>query len=215
MIKKQVIEITKSKNKIKGFIGSIGDDLPSLVPLFFALMIFFASLAFAFSTINTRNATINTYVDSLTIAKSALSDASFSGINEFKATQNGIVTMSNYIYGIVYISKNNSFNFETELKTNFKDLFVKECDDNSFKISSESNIYLDKHGGLSNFINCNSQIDKTYVAGSSSAIQKLTQNSDNSLYDEIVNRKYYYYMYPITVLTPKGYMIFYMFILVW
>ncbi|PIU22589.1 MAG: hypothetical protein COT14_00330, partial [Candidatus Diapherotrites archaeon CG08_land_8_20_14_0_20_30_16] len=81
----------KVKKSSRGFIGSIGDDLPSLIPLFFALMIFFTALAFAFTTINEKNATINTYLDSLTIAKTALSDGSFASLSEFQNTGKNIV----------------------------------------------------------------------------------------------------------------------------
>jgi len=205
----------KIKNKLnqskKGFIGSIGDDLPSLVPLFFALMIFFAALAFAFTTINNRNAVINTYIDSLTIAKSALSDASFSTLAEFKSTQSNIVTMSNYIYGIVYIPDDATFNFENDLQNNFENVFVQDCDDNAFKISEGK--YINKLGNLQQSGSCIADLNTSYLAGSSSAMQKLT--SGDSLYNEIIHRQYYYYIYPVTVLTPKGYMILYMFILVW
>ena len=38
----------------RGFIGSIGDDIPSLIPLTFALVIFFAAFAFAFNAFDQK-----------------------------------------------------------------------------------------------------------------------------------------------------------------
>ncbi|MFH1224840.1 MAG: hypothetical protein V1676_03475 [Candidatus Diapherotrites archaeon] len=39
----------------RGFIGPIGDDLPSLIPLLFALVVFFSTFAFAFGVFEARD----------------------------------------------------------------------------------------------------------------------------------------------------------------
>lgn len=39
----------------RGFIGPIGDDLPSLIPLLFALVVFFSTFAFAFGVFEARS----------------------------------------------------------------------------------------------------------------------------------------------------------------
>ena len=91
----------------KGFIGSIGDDLPSLIPLFFALMIFFAGLAFVFTNINDKNTQMNAYLDSLTIAKSALGKSSFSSHEDFMNTSKDLIVLSNYMFGLISPSNEN------------------------------------------------------------------------------------------------------------
>ena len=74
----------KLKNE-KGFLGPIGDDLPSLIPLIFALMIFFASFSFTFNIFDKRN---EYFENSLTVLKisSTLGNAAgsyISSIDEF------------------------------------------------------------------------------------------------------------------------------------
>ncbi len=39
----------------KGFIGPIGDDLPSLIPILFGLLIFFSSFSSTFSSFDSKN----------------------------------------------------------------------------------------------------------------------------------------------------------------
>ncbi len=217
MISKNINAVNKKsnyQNKGKGFIGSIGDDLPSLIPLFFALMIFFASLAFAFTTINERNVLINTYIDSLTIAKTALSDGSFASLDEFRATQNNIVTMSNYIYGLIYLptdaASQKNFNFEENLKGNIKDSFVGICANGD--IALNSNLGINTTGGTST--PCDIVENGRFYVASSSVEEKLNDASVNLL-DSIKNRKYFYYLYPITLLTPNGYQVVYLLVMVW
>ncbi len=43
----------------RGFLGPIGDDLPSLIPLVFALIIFFSVFTQTFNTFDRRNAVFN------------------------------------------------------------------------------------------------------------------------------------------------------------
>ena len=50
----------------KGFLGPIGDDLPSLIPLIFALIIFFTVFSQTFSTFDERN---TMFRDSLTVVR--------------------------------------------------------------------------------------------------------------------------------------------------
>ena len=40
---------------VKGFLGPIGDDVPSLIPLIFALLLFFASFSFALNEFGKQN----------------------------------------------------------------------------------------------------------------------------------------------------------------
>ena len=201
----------KVKKSSRGFIGSIGDDLPSLIPLFFALMIFFTALAFAFTTINEKNATINTYLDSLTIAKTALSDGSFASLSEFQNTGKNIVTMSNYLYGLVYIPKNNpSFDFEELLEGDIKNAFIQACKKGNIKFSDNTILTTESAKNT----NCDDDDDSYFLLSSSNVKEKLNQGGYDLL-EDLKHRNYFYYLYPVTLLTPIGYNIVYLLVLVW
>ena len=58
-----------AKNIKKGFIGPIGDDLPSLVAVLLALGIFFSSLSFTFNAYNEKIASMNKLKGSIDIAR--------------------------------------------------------------------------------------------------------------------------------------------------
>lgn len=53
-MKKNNATKTGVKMSQRGFIGSIGDDIPSLIPLTFALVIFFSAFAFAFNAFDQK-----------------------------------------------------------------------------------------------------------------------------------------------------------------
>ena len=53
----------------KGFLGPIGDDLPSLIPLLFALLIFFATFSFSYTTFSQKNTGFQRDLDVLNIAR--------------------------------------------------------------------------------------------------------------------------------------------------
>jgi len=197
----------------KGFIGSIGDDLPSLIPLFFALMIFFAALAFAFTTISEKNATINTYIDSLTIAKTALSDGSFASLSEFQNTGKDLVSMSNYLYGLIYIPKGSSdFDFEELLRQNIKDVFIQACNQGALKFNDS--LVLTKKG-ISNTAYCDDENLGSYFFVANSNVKNELEQSDFDLLEQLKHKKYFYYLYPVTLLTPIGYKVVYLLVLVW
>jgi len=54
----------------KGFLGPIGDDLPSLIPLVFSLVLFFTTFTFAFNSFESRNSYFDDSVNILTISSS-------------------------------------------------------------------------------------------------------------------------------------------------
>jgi len=53
----------------KGFIGPIGDDLPSLIPLLIALVIFFSSFTFTFVVFDDRTANFKADLESQEVAR--------------------------------------------------------------------------------------------------------------------------------------------------
>lgn len=69
----------------KGFLGPIGDDLPSLIPLTFALIIFFATFTFSLNSFEQKNALISDDMDTLKIARIMRSQSYISSYGEFSA----------------------------------------------------------------------------------------------------------------------------------
>lgn len=200
----------------RGFLGSIGDDLPSLIPLFFALMIFFASLAYAFTTINERNDFINTYIDSLGIAKAALGDASFVDLQDFKYSSNKVVTAANYIYGLVYIPKEPPNGESIDFGKIFEDVdtgFICKTDVGDIRLSSTSAIVNGKLGNNANDVFCNNDGSASFYLASASVKEELQTDSD--LTELLSHKKSYSYIYPATLLTDAGNIVVYLVVIVW
>lgn len=188
----------------KGFIGSIGDDLPSLIPLFFALMIFFAGLAFVFTSINEKNSQMNIYLDSLTIAKSALGKSNFANHNDFMNTSKDLAVLSNYMFGL--ISPKNNFS----IPNNYKDFFVKECNDGTIIFNNSFSIPENKYS-------CNAS-ENLYLKTSKTVLDKLDDEyrGDLELFIEYIKtRKYYQYIFPVTLYTSDGSKVVYLYVLTW
>lgn len=186
----------------KGFIGSIGDDLPSLIPLFFALMIFFAGLAFVFTAINDKNAQMNIYLDSLTIAKSALGKSSFSSHEDFLNTSKDLVILSNYMFGL--ISPKSDFS----IPNNYKDFFVKECNDGTIIFNEDFSI-------PENNYYCGRE-EKIYLRTSRNVENKLNEyNYFYEFIEYVKTRNYYQYIFPVTLYTQDGYKVVYLYVLTW
>ncbi|MEK6941411.1 MAG: hypothetical protein AABW85_00965, partial [archaeon] len=53
----------------KGFLGPIGDDLPSLIPLLFALLVFFSTFSFSFGVFNTENTSFQEDIAVLNVSR--------------------------------------------------------------------------------------------------------------------------------------------------
>lgn len=68
----------------KGFLGPIGDDLPSLIPLLFALLIFFSTFAFALNSFNQTNALISDKLESLRVARKLRVNGYISNYEQFQ-----------------------------------------------------------------------------------------------------------------------------------
>ncbi|MFH1256092.1 MAG: hypothetical protein V1494_02255 [Candidatus Diapherotrites archaeon] len=57
------------KGKSRGFLGPIGDDLPSLIPLLFALVIFFSVFTFTFQVFERKSDSFQSNLDALKIVR--------------------------------------------------------------------------------------------------------------------------------------------------
>ncbi|MBI2597759.1 MAG: hypothetical protein HYW50_01030 [Candidatus Diapherotrites archaeon] len=67
----------------KGFLGPIGDDLPSLIPLLFALLIFFGTFSFSFGVFNEKNTSFDADLAVLGISRILKGTSYITGISDF------------------------------------------------------------------------------------------------------------------------------------
>jgi len=69
--------------KQKGFLGPIGDDLPSLVPLIFSLIIFFSTFTYAMNSMDSRDDDFDADLATLNIARIVRSNGYITDHNDF------------------------------------------------------------------------------------------------------------------------------------
>jgi len=67
----------------KGFIGPIGDDLPSLVPIVTALVLFFTIFTITLTTYNSKNFEITKQVEMTSVARELKGDSLILDVNQF------------------------------------------------------------------------------------------------------------------------------------
>lgn len=58
----------------KGFIGPLGDDLPSLIAIMLALTLFFSGLTFAMQTFNTKQGKVRLMKGAIDISRALIKD---------------------------------------------------------------------------------------------------------------------------------------------
>jgi hypothetical protein len=71
--------------KKSGFIGPIGDDLPSLIPLVFALMMFFYVFTFTWNAFDQKGRIFQDNIDALKVGDSLKGNNYLSGFDSFNA----------------------------------------------------------------------------------------------------------------------------------
>jgi len=74
----------------KGYIGPIGDDLPSLIPLMFALIIFFSSFYMTVNTYNDRTVDFENDISVVQISASLRGTGFVSSLQEFNNSCNAL-----------------------------------------------------------------------------------------------------------------------------
>ena len=83
-------ERPRMRSMQRGFIGPIGDDIPSLVPLLFGLLVFFATFSFALGAFTQKNRDFAADRESLEIANTLKSDSYIGSVKEFNALCNAV-----------------------------------------------------------------------------------------------------------------------------
>ncbi len=82
----------------KGFIGPIGDDIPSLIPLLVGLVIFFSTFTVTFNAFEEKNAVFDYDLSVMNIARVLQSNSYVTGYEEFEqhCREIGVVNI-NYV----------------------------------------------------------------------------------------------------------------------
>ncbi len=85
----------------KGFIGPIGDDLPSLIPLIFALIIFFSTFSFALARYGQMTSSFENDLTVANISSILRGDSFITGPDDFSKKCSTLpVTKMKYVAGI-------------------------------------------------------------------------------------------------------------------
>ncbi|MDD3084171.1 MAG: hypothetical protein PHP82_04050 [Candidatus ainarchaeum sp.] len=74
----------------KGFIGAIGDDLPSLIPIIVALLLFFTVFSITFNSYNEKNALLRKNISLMNISRDLKGDSLILGVDQFLGNCNRI-----------------------------------------------------------------------------------------------------------------------------
>lgn len=86
----------------RGYLGPIGDDIPSLIPIIVGLITFFAAFTFTLNEYNQRSASFSADRDTLIIANSLKGDSYLSSFAEFDTACKGLRVRSlRYMAAIV------------------------------------------------------------------------------------------------------------------
>jgi len=110
----------------RGFLGPIGDDLPSLIPLLFALMMFFYVFTSAWNAFDTKNSVFNDALAALNVGNAIKGNNYLRGISTFE--ERCSEAMSNkrvkFIAGLLPLSTGPGQSFsEVKLETLEADFF--------------------------------------------------------------------------------------------
>lgn len=87
----------------KGFVGPIGDDLPSLIPLTIALLIFFGGFAFAFNSFEEKKAEFDQRLLLLNIGKILKGDNLLDNFQKWKDACQGLEVTRYQFRAVVFL----------------------------------------------------------------------------------------------------------------
>ncbi len=126
----------------KAYLGPIGDDLPSLIPLMFALIIFFSSFYMTVNTYNERTVDFENDIAVVQISASLRGTGLVSSIKQFNDSCNALnVRQPFFSAGLVALDENiNLFDLDNQYKFVGGDLF--KCSNTTESLSQEKAIAL-------------------------------------------------------------------------
>lgn len=97
----------KHSSHSRGYIGPIGDDLPSLIPLIFALAVFFATFSNTLGTFEKKNALFDLDLEVFKIARVLRGNGYYTGVEAFHDACKLVRAKNVYFFAmIVPISEN-------------------------------------------------------------------------------------------------------------
>lgn len=92
----------KQRLNARGYLGPIGDDIPSLIPIIVGMITFFSAFSFTLNEYNQRSASFAADRDTLIIANSLKGDSYLSSYAEFDTACRGLrVRGLNYVAAVV------------------------------------------------------------------------------------------------------------------
>jgi len=208
-------------DKQKGFIGAIGDDLPSLVPIFFSLLIFFGTLSYVFITLNEKNTYLEKYFESISVSKEALGSSFFSGYAEFEERVASINTTENYIVGLIYDPNLLGNEGGGTVDTLDRENFIKSCQigNNEEYIIPYLNpdpyigpdVYYTGKGADQDL--CDSNVVHFFIPNDVQYLNNPTDVIDAKFIFK--NQTPFIYFYPVALSTSEGVITAYLYVLVW
>jgi hypothetical protein len=110
----------------KGFLGPIGDDLPSLVPLLIALIIFFSTFTFTFNVFSSRSSDFRADIDSLNVTRMLRSNSYVTGYPNFNSLCSSITVSGTKYYAFVTENIAKGATIEGETIPSYSDFFKPE-----------------------------------------------------------------------------------------
>jgi hypothetical protein len=118
----------------KGFLGAIGDDLPSIIPIVVALLLFFTVFSITLNSYNSKNFVLKKNMNLMSVSRELKGDSLLLGVDQFEKDCEEL--RLNY----------HEYNFRAAVYTNEK---LKEKADNGEDIISD---FKDIQNGQDNFL---------------------------------------------------------------
>jgi len=149
----------------KGFIGPIGDDLPSLIPIVVALVLFFTIFSMTLNTYNTKNTSVRKQMEMTSVAREIKGDSLILGIDQFDSKCKSVKVKRfpyNFMAGI--------YSSESDLKSVIND-FISMAEDESIADNGSTDLLAadlegSKKGFFCNYIKVGSRaftgMEKSY-----------------------------------------------------
>lgn len=145
------------KTNKKGFLGPIGDDLPSLIPIVFGLLIFFSIFNLGFQTFTRKSAAFDDSLLVLTVSDVLKGESIISGYDDFQAKCSEVnVTGMNFKAALIELPAPEDVS-ESKIIFNVHDLI--NCDRFECKVDSVE-IFSAKINGKNELFKCSNIIDE-------------------------------------------------------